>query len=466
MTRRIFAFDEGADLARSLPPGFRWGVATAAYQIEGAVDEDGRGTSIWDTFSHEPGRTRDGHTGDVACDHYHRWPEDVRLMAGLGVHDYRFSVAWPRIQPTGAGPVNAAGLDFYDRLTDGLLEHGITPNPTLYHWDLPQPLEDRGGWLNRDTAHRFAEYADAVAERLADRVGMWMTLNEPVVVMAYGYAFGLHAPGRALVLDALPTAHHQLLAHGLAVGALRARGARRIAIANHYIPAWPAGETAGDIAAAEAFDILINRLFTEPILLGRYPDLSALGAAGALAAGHGAGPADPGDLPVVRDGDLDVISAPIDALGVNYYQPNLLAAAPEGPLPFDIRPVEGRPTTGTGWPVVPEALRDLLLDLRRRYGGALPPVHITENGCSYDERLDDADRVAFLDAHLRAVREAIDEGVDVRGYYVWSLMDNFEWAEGYHPRFGLVHIDYATQRRTPRASYAWYRDLIAAHRAR
>ncbi|GAA2074946.1 GH1 family beta-glucosidase [Actinomadura alba] len=461
MTELSSAFDGSGDLARRFPPGFRWGVATAAYQIEGAVTADGRGASIWDTFSRQPGRTRDGHTGDMACDHYHRWAADLRLMAGLGLDDYRFSVAWPRVRPTGDGPVNHAGLDFYDRLTDGLLEHGITPVPTLYHWDLPQPLEDRGGWLNRDTAYRFAEYADAVAERLADRVGLWITLNEPAVVMAYGYAFGLHAPGRTLMLDALPTAHHQLLAHGLAVGALRGHGARRIAIANHYIPAWPAGESAEDVAAAGAFDALINRLFTEPILLGRYPEVPGLGTG---APGAGAGRAVL-DAPVVRDGDLKVISAPIDALGVNYYQPNVVAAAENGPLPFDIRPVRGHPTTGTGWPVVPGALRDLLLDLQRRYGGALPPIHITENGCSYDERLDDTDRVAFLDAHLRAVREAMDEGVDVRGYYVWSLLDNFEWAEGYHARFGLVHVDYQTQRRTPRASYAWYRDFIAAHRA-
>jgi beta-glucosidase len=442
-------------LPSDFPAGFRWGVATAAYQIEGAVTEDGRGVSIWDTFAREPGRVAGGHTGDVACDHYHRRREDTELMAGLGIDAYRFSVSWPRVQPAGSGPINIRGLDFYERLTDGLLEHGIAPTPTLYHWDLPQPLEDEGGWLNRDTAHRFAEYADAVAARLGDRVDLWITLNEPVVVMAYGYAFGLHAPGRTLMLDALPAAHHQLLAHGLAVTALRARGAPRIAIANHYIPAWPATEAAADVAAAEAFDTLINRLFTDPILLGRYPDLSALGDAGRehLQDHGGVG------------GDLEVISAPIDALGVNYYQPNRLSAAPDGPLPFDILPVEGYPVTGMGWPVAPEGLRDLLLELRRRYGRALPPVHITENGCSYDAGLDDAARISFLESHLRAVGQAMEEGVDVRGYYVWSLLDNFEWAEGYDPRFGLVHVDYETQRRTPRRSYAWYRDLIADHRS-
>ncbi len=250
--------------------GFRWGVATAAYQIEGAVDEDGRGPSTWDTFAHTPGRVRDGHTGDVACDHYHRWPEDVALMSGLGVDTYRFSIAWPRVQPSGSGPVNA-GLDFYERLVDGLLAAGIAPAATLYHWDLPQPLEDAGGWMERDTAYRFAEFSYLAAERLADRVEMWITLNEPVVVTAYGYAFGVYAPGQALMLDALPTAHHQLLAHGLAVNALRSRNARAIGLTNHYSPAWAA--TPEDQPAADAFDAFMNRLFTEPVLLGRYPGL-------------------------------------------------------------------------------------------------------------------------------------------------------------------------------------------------
>ncbi len=424
------------------PSGFQWGVSTAAYQIEGATGEDGRGDSIWDTFCREPGRVADGRTGDVACDHYHRWPEDLDLIAGLGATAYRFSIAWPRVRPGGDGPVNARGLDFYDRLVDGLAERGIAAVPTLYHWDLPQPLEDAGGWLNRDTAHRFAEYAAIVAERLADRVDLWITLNEPMVVMAYGYAFGLHAPGKALLLDALPTAHHQLLGHGLAVAALRAAGVRKIAIANHYTPARPASERPEDLAAAEAFDNLLNHQFTDPILLGRYPDLGV-------------------PAPHVRDGDLAVIAAPIDVLGVNYYNPTGVAAPGEGePLPFAMRDLDGYPVTGMGWPVVPDALRDLLTGLRVRYGAALPPIHITESGCSYDESIDDPRRVAYLTTHVDAVRAAMDDGVDVRGYYVWSLMDNFEWSEGYGPRFGLVHVDYETQRRTPRTSYAWYRDLI------
>jgi beta-glucosidase len=424
------------------PAGFQWGVSTAAYQIEGATAEDGRGVSVWDTFCREPGRVRNGDTGDVACDHYHRWAEDLDLIAGLGAGAYRFSIAWPRVRPTGTGAVNARGLDFYDRLVDGLGERGVAAVPTLYHWDLPQPLEDAGGWLNRDTAERFAEYAAIVAERLADRVDMWITLNEPMVVMAFGYAFGVHAPGRTLMLDALPTAHHQLLGHGLAVGALRAAGARKIAIANNYTPAQAASDRPEDVAAAEAFDNLLNWQFTDPILRGGYPDLGV-------------------EPPHVRDGDLAVIAAPIDVLGVNYYSPvGVAAPGPDDPVPFGVREVPGAPVTGMGWPVVPDALRRLLVTLKERYGQALPPIHITESGCSYDESLDDRPRIDYLTAHVGAVRAAMDDGVDVRGYYVWSLLDNFEWNEGYGPRFGLVHVDYETQRRTPRASYAWYRDLV------
>ncbi|MGW5416695.1 GH1 family beta-glucosidase [Actinomadura geliboluensis] len=428
-----------------LPEGFRWGVATAAYQIEGAVDEDGRGPSTWDTFARTPGRVRDGHTGDVACDHYHRWPEDVALMGGLGVDAYRFSIAWPRVQPSGSGPVNAKGLDFYDRLVDGLLAAGISPAATLYHWDLPQPLEDAGGWLERDTAYRFAEFSYLAAERLADRVDMWITLNEPVVVMAYGYAFGVYAPGRALMLDALPTAHHQLLAHGLAVTALRSRNARAVGLTNHYSPAWAASPA--DQPAADAFDMFMNRLFTDPVLLGRYPDLM-------------------GDAPYIRSADMSVIASPIDFLGVNYYQPTRLATPAEGPLPFEITDITEYPTTGMGWPIVPDAFLSLLRTLDTRYD--LPPLYITENGCSFpdeigaDGTVDDSSRIAFMDAHIKAMRTAVDEGIDVRGYFAWSLLDNFEWSEGYHPRFGLVHVDYATQKRTPKKSYGWYRDLIAS----
>ena len=438
------------------PAGFAWGAATAAYQIEGAVAEDGRGPSVWDTFSHRAGAVRHGDTGDVAADHYHRWPEDIELMSALGIAAYRFSIAWPRVQPGGQGPANERGLDFYDRLTDALLAGGITPIPTLFHWDLPQPLEDEGGWLSRDTAYRFADYAQLAAERLADRIPLWITLNEPFVVMSMGYGLGTHAPGRTLLLGALPAAHHQLLGHGLATAALRSAGARQVAITNNYAPAWPASDSPADVAAAAAYDTLQNRLFTDPVLLGAYPDLSAFGLG-----------ADPD---YVRAGDLELISGPIDVLGVNYYAPARLSALPDGPLPFQREPIPGYPVTAFGWPIVPAALRELLLRLRERYGPALPPVYITENGCSTDDvvapdgAVDDQPRIRYLDGHLRALHEAITAGVDVRGYLTWSLIDNFEWAEGYSQRFGIVHVNFATQQRTPKASFSWYRDFIAAQR--
>jgi beta-glucosidase len=447
-----------ADVAMPRFPGdFAWGVATSSYQIEGAVAEDGRGVSVWDTFCRKPGAIRDGHTGDVADDHYHRWAEDVGLMADLGLTAYRFSIAWPRVQPDGKGPANEPGLDFYDRLTDGLLARGITPVPTLFHWDMPQPLEDDGGWLTRDTAYRFAEYARMTAERLADRIPMWITLNEPFVVLAYGYALGMHAPGRALMLGALPVGHHQLLGHGLAVAALRAAGARQVAITNNYSPAWPASASDADVAAAGAYDTLHNRLFADPLLLGRYPDMSAFGVG-------------EGGMDWVRDGDLEVVSAPLDALGVNYYTPTRLSFLPDSPLPFQMEPIPGYPVTAFGWPVIPAGLTELLTMLKERYGRQLPPVYVTENGCSVNDEVaadgtvDDQPRVSYLDGHIRAVHDAITAGVDVRGYFAWSLIDNFEWSEGYHQRFGLVHVDFATQRRTPKASFAWYRDLIAAQR--
>jgi beta-glucosidase len=439
------------------PDGFSWGAATAAYQIEGAVAEDGRGDSIWDTFCRRPGVIRNGDTGDVAVDHYHRWPEDIALMAELGVDAYRFSIAWPRIQPPGTGPGNKAGLDFYDRLTDELLARGIAPLPTLYHWDLPQPLEDAGGWLARDTAYRFADYAALAAARLADRIPLWITLNEPFVVTAFGYALGIHAPGSTLMLGALPTAHHQLLGHGLATVALRAAGAQQVAITNNCSPVWPASQSPADLAAAAAYDTLHNRLFNDPVLLGAYPDLSAFGVGEE-------------GLDCVRDGDIELISSPLDALGINYYNPTRISARPDSPLPFQLEPIPGYPTTAFGWPVVPAALTELLTQFLDRYGDRLPPVYITENGCSVTDEpdaagvIDDQPRIRYLDGHIRAIGDAITAGVDVRGYLTWTLMDNFEWTEGYDQRFGLVHVDFATQRRTPRTSFGWYRDLIAAQR--
>ncbi|MFI9003948.1 GH1 family beta-glucosidase [Streptomyces sp. NPDC053541] len=446
-------------LPARFPAGFVWGASTAAYQIEGAAEEDGKGPSVWDTFVRRPGAVRDGHTGDVACDHYHRLDEDVALMRRLGLGAYRFSVSWPRVLPAGAGRVEPRGLDFYDRLVDALLGAGIEPTPTLFHWDLPQALEDRGGWLDRETAYRFGEYAAVVAERLGDRVGRWITLNEPFVHMSFGYGFGVHAPGRALLLDALPVAHHQLLGHGLAAAALRAAvpGAELL-VANNCTPVRLRADARGtaDRAAVEAYDVLHNRLFNDPLLLGRYPDLSAYGTP------------DPAWGGVVREGDLDLIGAPLDGLGVNYYNPTWVTAPaePSAGLPFDLaEPEEAYERTAFGWPVVPEGLTELLTGLASRYGSALPPVWITENGCSQPAGLRDGARIAYLAGHLDALARAIASGVDVRGYFTWSLLDNFEWAEGYHQRFGLVEVDFATGTRMPRESFAWYRELIAAHRA-
>ncbi|MEV0094906.1 GH1 family beta-glucosidase [Streptomyces sp. NPDC050738] len=442
-----------------LPADFTWGVSTAAYQIEGAADEDGKGASIWDTFVRRPGAVRDGHTGDVACDHYHRFDEDIALMGRLGLDAYRFSLSWPRIVPTGAGKVEPRGLDFYDRLVDALLDAGIEPTPTLFHWDLPQSLEDQGGWLNRDTAEHFAQYAAVVAERLGDRVKRWITLNEPFVHMSFGYGFGVHAPGRALLLDALPAAHHQLLGHGLATAALRntVPGAQ-ILISNNCTPVRLRSDARSDedSAAASAYDALHNRLFNDPLLLGSYPDLSAYGMP------------DPSWAGVVRDGDLATIAAPLDGLGVNYYNPTWITAPadPAAGLPFDLaEPEEPYERTAFGWPVVPDGLTAVLTGLKARYGDALPPVWITENGCSQPAGLQDQARIDYLSGHITALARAMAQGVDVRGYFTWSLLDNFEWAEGYHQRFGLVEVDFATQQRTPRASFAWYRDLIAAQRS-
>jgi beta-glucosidase len=436
-----------------MPDGFMWGVSTSSYQIEGATGEDGRGPSIWDTFAAEPGRIADGTTGEITCDHYHRYADDVALIAGLGVDAYRFSVAWPRVQPDGTGPANPAGLAFYDRLVDGLLERDVAPVATLFHWDLPQPLQDRGGWLERDTAHRLGEYAGIVADALGDRVKMWITLNEPFVHMTLGHALGTHAPGATLLFDAYPVAHHQLLAHGFAVAALRDRTSSPVAIANNYSPARPVSGAGADRAAAEAYDALHNRLFTDPLFGRGYPPSTM-------------------DERVVAAGDLDVISAPLDAIGVNYYNPTGVKAPddPDGPLPFEIVPLPGYPVTAFDWPVAPDGLHELLVGLRERYGTDLPPLYVTEGGCAYDDVLDadgrchDPDRIAYLDGHLAAVRAARDEGVDVRGYFVWSILDNWEWAEGFTKRFGLVHVDFLTGRRTPKSSYHWFREHIRDHR--
>ncbi|KAA2263722.1 beta-glucosidase [Solihabitans fulvus] len=425
------------------PDGFLWGVSTSAYQIEGAVAEGGRGRSTWDTFCATPGKILGGDTGDMACDHYHRHSEDVALMAELGIGSYRFSIAWPRIQPTGTGPANAEGLAFYDRLVDELCAAGIEPMATLYHWDTPQPIEDAGGWLSRDTAERFAEYAGLVGQRLADRVTRWIPINEPAMVTLLGYAIGQHAPGQSLLFDALPTAHHLNLAHGLAVQALRAQGAKAVGTANNHTPAWPATDSAEDVAAAAAYSALHNWIYADPQLLGRYPDELA------------------DRLPPASAEDLATIAAPLDFYGVNYYNPTRLRApSPGNPLPFDLVDIEEYPRTGFGWPVVPDGLREMLVTLRDRYGTALPPIHLTESGCSYPDGVHDQARIDYLAGHVAAAREAMAAGVDVRGYFVWSLLDNFEWDSGYSQRFGLVQVDFETQERTRRDSFHWYRGLV------
>jgi beta-glucosidase len=451
-----------ADLA--FGPDFRWGVSTSAYQIEGAVTEGGRGPSSWDTFCAGPGRILNGDTGVVACDHYHRYAEDVALMRELGIDTYRFSFAWPRIQPTGKGPAEVAGLDFYDRLIDALLEAGIQPAPTLYHWDTPQPLEDAGGWLDRDICDRFADYAGILAARFADRVPMWITLNEPMVITLMGYSLGAHAPGKELMFDALPVAHHQLLAHGRAVQALRAGGAANVGIASNHAPTWPASDSVEDKEAAQLYDNLINWLFADPILLGTYPS--------------GFEAAMPG--PVLDD--LGVISTQLDFFGINHYAPVSVGPAtgqadtaatdgillPPG-LPFEPRELSGYPKTDFGWPIVPAAFGEILRTFKDRYGDRLPPIYITENGCAINDGpvdgvVADQRRIDYLDAYLRVLKQAIDDGVDVRGYFQWSLLDNFEWAAGYSQRFGLVHVDFDTQARTPKASYHWFRDIICQSR--
>jgi beta-glucosidase len=446
---------------QSFPPKFLWGAATASYQIEGAVSEDGRGPSIWDTFSHETGRIAQEDTGDVACDHYHRWREDLDLLAELGVGAYRFSVAWPRVIPDGDGAINSRGLDFYDRLVDGLLEHDIQPVVTLYHWDLPQALEDRGGWTVRSTADAFASYADAVAGRLGDRVPMWVTINEPWVSAMLGYALGTHAPGRRSARDGLLAAHHLLLAHARAVPILRSTSGT-VGITLNVTDIVPASDRPEDGAVAALADEQVNRWFLDPVLRGCYPTNMAA-AYGPLTEG------------IVHDGDLAAISAPIDFLGINYYFRTHVAAAapdPESADPLDLLPYRnvvpsGLPSTAMGWPVEPDGLRDFLIGLGREHPNL--PVHVTENGSAWDDRVDadgsvhDPERVAYLESHLAAVHEAIAAGVDVRGYFAWSLLDNFEWGEGYTKRFGLVRVDYDTLRRTPKASFRRYAEIIAAN---
>ncbi len=445
----------------SLPPSFRWGVATSAYQIEGAVAEDGRTPSIWDTFCRVPGAVHNGENGDVACDHYHRVPEDVALIKDLAVDTYRFSVAWPRVQPGGRGPANPAGLAFYDRLVDELLAKQIDPWVTLYHWDLPQELEDAGGWPNRDTAYRFADYAMLVFDRLRDRVDNWTTLNEPWCSAMLGYAYGQHAPGLRDFGKALHSVHHLLLGHGLATERMRAAATRpvNLGITLNVGTATPHTDSDTDKAAARRADGLGLRVYLDPLRKGEYPadvvaDLAARGVV----------------LPV-HDGDLATISAPIDVLGINYYTAHVFSGldVDGNDRNADGHPIErviprGRPVTAMGWELVPEEFTNLLLRLGRDYPGL--PIYITENGAAYDDEPDehgfveDAGRTGYYVSHIGAVAEAYRQGVDIRGYFAWSLLDNFEWAYGYDKRFGIVRVDYDTQVRTPKRSALWYRDTI------
>jgi beta-glucosidase len=442
------------------PAGFTWGAATAAYQIEGAVDVDGRGPSVWDTFSHTPGKVRGGDTGDIACDSYHRYPQDADLLRSLGLMDYRFSISWSRVIPDGAGLVNQAGIDYYKRLVDALGERGIAPAATIFHWDLPQALQDKGGWSNRDTALRLADYAAVVGEALGDRVKRWITLNEPLVVAHNGHRIGVHAPGLTDDAAAAATTHHLLLGHGLAAAALRASvpGAE-VGVTLNLTPVRVTDDGTGSAEALEkarlVADASQNGLFLDPILFGRYPEL-----------------APPSELPpaeLILDGDLQTIAAPIDFLGVNYYQPiHLRAGDPANLLRGEKAPrdgIEGNVVefdpdglehTNMGWLIDPEGLYELLLRVSKDAPGL--PLYITENGCAAEDyvnpdgEVNDLERVKFLHQHLDACARAIKDGANLAGYYVWSLLDNFEWAYGYQKRFGVVFVDFATQQRIPKAS--------------
>ncbi|MET9801439.1 GH1 family beta-glucosidase [Streptomyces sp. NPDC006368] len=453
---------------RQFPPGFLWGAATAAYQIEGAATEDGRTPSIWDTFSRTPGKVFEGHTGDVATDHYHRFRDDVRLMSDLGLNAYRFSVSWSRVQPTGRGPAVQKGLDFYRQLADELLDHGIAPTLTLYHWDLPQDLEDAGGWPLRATAERFGEYAALLADALGDRVGRWITLNEPWCSAFLGYGSGVHAPGRTDPVAALRAAHHLNLGHGLAVQALRAAlpSQAEVSVSLNLHEVRPLTSAAEDIDAVRRIDAVGNRIWLGPMLTGAYPRDLLDDTAGLT------------DWSFVRDGDLADIHQPLDLLGINYYTPTVVSKVRDGdtvpradghgasafsPWPgaddvaFHQPPGE---RTAMGWAVDPTGMYDLLMRLAGEHPGL--PLMITENGAAYEDELgvdgsvDDPERIAYVHGHLEAVHRAITDGADVRGYFLWSLMDNFEWAYGYTKRFGAVHVDYDTQVRTPKSSAHWY----------
>lgn len=451
--------------ASSFPERFAWGVATSAYQIEGAVREGARVPSIWDTFSRHPGAVVNGDKAETACDHYHRYTEDVGHIADLGVENYRFSFAWPRLMPVSSGALTPAGVAFYDRLIDSLLERGIRPWVTLYHWDLPQLIQDEGGWSSRDTVLRFVEYAGAVHERFSDRVKWWTTFNEPWVAAFLGYAAGTHAPGVRDDAAALRAAHHMLLAHGLAVRQMRAQddGTSNFGITLNLQPVVAATVSEADRDAARRVDGLANRLFLDPLLRGSYPNDVRQDLAGITDFGH------------LEAGDEGVINAELDFLGVNYYYRSAVRAGdfrPGAPSPWvGARDVEfitrDLPMTEMGWEIDPRGLYEVLTRVAEDYSG--PVMYITENGGAFPDARDvdglvrDTDRIAFIRAHLEATLEAISDGADVRGYFAWSLLDNFEWAEGFSKRFGLIHVDYESQVRTPKASAQWFKAVCAAN---
>ena len=431
------------------PVGFVWGASTSAYQIEGAASADGRGQSIWDVFSHRSGTVSDGGTGDVAADHYHRYRTDLDLMKELGLQSYRFSISWPRIQPQGTGRPNQRGVDFYRRLVEGLRERGIRPLPTLFHWDLPQALQDRGGWESREVAQRFADYAEIMFRALGGAVPAWLTLNEPKTVVDVGYIAGVHAPGKRDQAAAYVAAHHLLLAHGLAVQALRAAGGGRIGPALNFAPVYPAEDVDEARRAALLRDGFENRLYLDPVLRGSYPRdvLAAIDRVSPMRS-------------AIRDGDLKTISSPVDLLGVQYYNP--LYVDRDGQRVFK------RPQSQAPWQeIYPDGLYDLLVTLKRDYGDI--PLVITENGIPTRDapdpsgRVDDAERIQFLSDHFRAAHRAVQAGVRLEAYHVWSLLDNFEWAEGYTQRWGMVYVDFRDQRRIPKQSALWFREVIRAN---
>ena len=438
-----------ADPTRRFPDGFLWGSATSSYQIEGATDVDGRGVSIWDTFCARPGTIADGTSGTVACDHYHRWAEDVALMRSLGLAAYRFSIAWPRVLPTGRGAVNAAGIDFYDRLVDGLLAAGIEPFPTLYHWDLPQALEDEGGWTVRSTAEAMADYAGVMVERLGDRVSNWTTINEPFVVANHGYLTGEHAPGRSSLADYLAASHHILLAHGLAAARIRElQPAARVGATLNFTPAEQMSDTPAGADRFRTIDDLENRWYVEPI--------AGLGYPATTVARLGWNQAE------VLPGDLDLISQPLDFLGVNFYTRNLVGALEGEQVPHV------NADTDMGWEIHPPSIGRLMRELHAR--DRFPAFYITENGAAMpdlartdDGRVDDADRLAYLHDHLAELHGAVADGVPLRGYFTWSLLDNFEWAHGYAKKFGIVAIDPVTLDRTPKRSALWYAGVATSN---